>query len=265
MKRILGAIKGRTATAWMSRHLFGGLMASTGFVMKGPRLPDVKYRASYAGRPVVVRWRDWPAIREVFIEEEYRIVAACLKGRERPVVLDVGANIGTFSLYVLSLFSKAIVHAYEASASTCAIVRETKKLNPGMDWHVHHAAAWGGDGTVSFETTAFSTGSRVSTEGKESVPARSLSSILSDVMPLSVDLMKVDIEGAEEAFLAGKAEALARVDNLIVELHPGRCNTDAVVETLRQAYPRLYLIPGRASSKPLLLATRQEFTLPLYG
>lgn len=255
--------KGLVVLAFRAMPLLGVAQALAYARAFSQRTPTV-FTAHYKGKPFRLRAGDWFSVCEVLLEHEYKVVADCLKNVERPVVLDLGSNIGAFSLYVLSQFPKAVVHGYEASLATYTLLLETQKLNAGLDWHPHYAAAWREDGTVSFETSALSTGSHVSAGGGETVPGRSLNSILADA-GAHVNVMKVDIEGAEAAFLAGQADALQNVDHLIVELHPGRCDTDAVVVTLRQAFSYLYAISGRASSKPLLLATRRGFNLPLYA
>jgi len=93
---------------------------------------------------------------------------------------------------------------------------------------------------------------------------RSLETLCQRHVGADVDLMKVDIEGAEEAAICGHERALARVANLVVELHPDLCRHDRVVASLRGSYEFLYRVPGRRSSKPLLLASRSRRPFPEY-
>ena len=69
----------------------------------------------------------------------------------------------------------------------------------------------------------------------------------------AVDLMKVDIEGSEEAFLCANPDLLRRVHHLVVELHPYLCDTGRVEEVLRDIYGTVEKMQGRSSSKPLLM------------
>jgi Methyltransferase FkbM domain len=68
-----------------------------------------------------------------------------------------------------------------------------------------------------------------------------------------VDLMKMDIEGAEDMVITENASWLAQVRVIVSELHPHYANTERIVETLRQAgfeYHRLppdpNIVPGPA-------------------
>jgi len=265
LRQWLGHYKGRLATILAARQVLSSWGEAIRFGWCGQKKSDAFYTAHYRKLPFQLRWRDWAGVREVMIENEYGIVLQCLAKQEAPVILDLGANIGAFSLYNLAHFPAAHVHAYEASATTFKLIEASRALNPLLNWHVHHAAAWHDNGTVTFENAALSTGSRVAASGGETVPARDLPTILAATGVDHIHLLKADIEGAEEALFAGHASSLSRIDHVIVELHPGRCNTDLVVETLRAAYSHVYVILGRRSSKPLLLATRQSFNLPLYA
>jgi hypothetical protein len=128
-------------------------------------------------------------------------------------------------------------------------------------------AIWKENGSVYFENKAHSTSSRIGFDGggNEVVPAINLDSLLTDYIKVTVDIMKMDIEGAEETVLTGKEALLEKVDHIIVEIHPYLCNQDHVVGVLRRAYSYLYRIPGRASAKPLILAARRPYPFPEYN
>ncbi|HRD76505.1 MAG TPA: FkbM family methyltransferase [Hyphomicrobiaceae bacterium] len=227
-------------------------------------------------RPVDLTWRgmqlaargmDWAALQEVLIENEYGALTPLLKSTPEPVVLDLGANIGTFSLFVLAHAPRARVFSYEPSAATFAVLAATAAKNPTYRWTAVQAAAWRADESVTFANAAASTAGRISGEGDERVAGRSFASIL-ETCGGTADIAKLDIEGAEEAVLADQPAALLdRIGTIVVELHPGRCDTDRVARTLMNSYGTVYAIPGRRSSKPLLLATRSAIALglPVYG
>lgn len=215
--------------------------------------------------PFKARYRDWLAIQEVIFEEEYRVVLELLEGKVRPVVVDGGANIGMFSLYLFSYFPFARVYAYEASSGAFRILNENRRLNPGLEWSVNKAAFWDSAEVLPFTNMEWSTSSRVgNSKGQcEYVQGISLEGVLRDVRT-AVDLMKIDIEGAEGRFICGNARQLENVCNLLVELHPDVCDGTALLRTLQSRWKGIYKIPGRRSAKPLLLATDEEVNLPRY-
>lgn len=224
------------------------------------------FEAQFKNLGFVFRWKDFYMVNEVLVQNEYFHVLRLLKGIERPLIIDLGANIGTFSIYLLKYFPQSKVYSYEASAETFSILNMNKNMNTALDWSVFHAAVWKEDGVISFETKEFSGGSSINSQGNEIVPAVQLSTILEKVAEKRiVNLLKIDIEGAEEAVLLSQARnLLSCVENLVIELHPMLCNTNVVVDLLKENFDYLYEVSGRMSSKPLLVATRQKTNLPFF-
>jgi FkbM family methyltransferase len=222
---------------------------------------------TWRGLSLAARGMDWPALGEVLIANEYCALTPLLRETPEPVVLDLGANIGTFSIFAFSVAPRAIVHSYEPSTGTYELLAASAALNPSYKWTTVQAAAWKADETVSFANADLSTSSRLSAGGDERVPGLSLATIL-ERCGGRADIAKIDIEGAEEAVVAdARRGVLERIRTLVVELHPGRCDTDRVAKTVTASYGTVYVIPGRQSSKPLLLATRSSVAmgLPVYG
>lgn len=261
--RALNAAKAFAAITARLAQRTGRPDKAAAFALNALRAQTSSVEFTWNGLRLAARGIDWPAVSEVLLDGEYEALTPFLLARERPVVLDLGANIGTFALFVLSRASAAQVHSYEPGGASHAVLAANARRNPGLSWTVHRAAAWSDDGEIAFENAAISTASRVVTEGgNERVPAASLATILARAGG-KADLAKIDIEGAEEALLTAGAPSLAAIETVVVEIHPDRCDVRKVVATLRQAYPRLYRIPGRKSSKPLLIATRAALDVPL--
>jgi len=198
---------------------------------------------------------DIVALEEVLLRNEYASALALLRtAGTSPVVVDLGANIGAVSAYALALHPGARVTSVEAGPDTFALLEANRAANPRLAWTTIHAAAAGEVGTRRFSCNALSTSGRVA-RGGDGVEVRALP--LSQLMPPGeVALLKVDIEGAEEDLLRGGEEDLARVNALIIELHPGLCDTSACEAIIRRSFPRIETVKGRVSSKPVLLATR---------
>src|SRR3989442_341315 len=82
-----------------------------------------------------------------------------------------------------------------------------------------------------------STVGRVHPGASWTVPAITLDSYFERHVRSRVDLLKVDVEGAEDAVLRGGKAALAAVENVVLELHPGLCDGAGVVARLRRTHP----------------------------
>jgi FkbM family methyltransferase len=60
------------------------------------------------------------------------------------VVVDVGANVGAFSLYVAS--QGYTVHSFEMQATVFRLLEMSRRVNNYHKMHLHHAALWNTSG-----------------------------------------------------------------------------------------------------------------------
>lgn len=217
----------------------------------------------YNGRPLHARRSDWFSVQEVLLDEEYAVARSLLAGNDQPLVIDGGANIGAFSLYMLAKFPNALIHAYEPSEDTFAVLAANTRERGAANWQIHRAALWKECGTVQFEMREYSTSRRIGSGGSVSVPAIDLATVMAAAGTDTVDLMKIDIEGAEGEFLIGQAEQLSRVTHVLLELHPDRTELSALIALMNQLYPHAYRVSRKGSSKPVVLWTpRGDLDLP---
>lgn len=169
-------------------------------------------------------------VREIFVHDEY-----CLDLlRPAPMtIVDVGANVGVFSLRAAELFRGVRIVACEASPWAYEQLVRNVELNPALcNIDTRHCAVVGSlnsrdidfwmDATASASSTLLESAIRDESAGQwVKVPAVSLSAVLASVT--MVDLLKVDVEGAEyEILQATPASVLAQVRRIVVEYHPLR-------------------------------------------
>jgi FkbM family methyltransferase len=192
------------------------------------------YRLRGSGASVHVRHAtpDVAALGEVFYERQYEppeAVAASLAGLGRlPAILDLGANVGYFTVDASLRFPGSRIVAFEPDRANAELMRRTLKAN-GLDAELVEAAASTADGEVPFSQGGF-TLSRIE-PGGEPVPAV-------DVLPRlpEFDLAKVDIEGGEWALLADGRFAENAPRALVLEFHTHLAPPGADAErTLTQA------------------------------
>jgi FkbM family methyltransferase len=217
------------------------------------------------GQTVIhVRPKDWCAFREIMMDDEYGLIRRVLKDTHNPVVLDLGANIGLFSAQVFSVQPKAIVHSVEAGPNTFQMLERNRGMNPSLNWRVYHYAVCDREGDIAFEEGAFSTSGHIVSKGNGlKVPGITLDRLLNGIGQ-AVDLVKMDIEGAEEGVLCSSQHSLKLIKYLIVEIHPNISGVERTVSVLANHYKHIYAIPGRRSTKPLLLASNDDQPLPLF-
>lgn len=149
-------------------------------------------------------------INEIFCEDCYRIC------RLPPLcrVIDGGANIGSFSLFVKWLRPLAQIIAIEPSAGNLGYLRRNLADNKVQGVEILPVAlgAAAGETWIGGET---SDGLRTGSRGSECVKVVTLG----DVIQEPVDLLKLDIEGAELDVIRGAGKALSMVNRVVIEYH----------------------------------------------
>lgn len=237
---------------WMAPYSGGHLAASRALVQfKTDR--KRAYPLQFGGVPFYCRSADLQAVREVLVDQEYAFLAPLLSRIERPRLLDVGAHIGTFGMWALSIVPGASILSVEADPDTYVITCKNAAAR-GDQWTVvNRAASVGENGTVRFAQDGPSMSHRVVPTGGIEIETIGLGGLL-ERMDGAVDLLKVDIEGSEEDFLAVSPNLLDQVGAAVVELHPQLCDTDRVRRVLSERYSSVEEVSGRTSSKPLLYA-----------
>ncbi len=142
------------------------------------------------------------------------------------IVIDIGANIGIFSLYAAQNGAKKI-YAYEPNRSAYDVLRRNIATNKLGDVIVPHRFAVSDfdDRTVKFElcSSPYNQILRENTnEGFEEVSTVTLETILDQNRIDSVDLLKIDYEGAEYKIVFGLKESIfLRLRDIRMEYHPG--------------------------------------------
>lgn len=166
---------------------------------------------------------DIQSIREVLVEEHYKLPF----DHEVRTALDLGANIGLWSLWMNRRCRLEKIVAVEPSGENAEVARRNFAANriPG---EVIEAAAGSEDGRACFAARRESNlgtvvGEDASATDCIEVPRMSVAGLVAR-FPGGVDLVKMDIEGAEGEVLAeGRNGWLRGVQALIVEWHPDRC------------------------------------------
>jgi FkbM family methyltransferase len=221
------------------------------------------------GRPVrcFFRWHasDLHVLREVFGLRVYA-PPPLDELRDVRVVVDLGSNIGLSPLYFSMVFPDARVLCVEPVPENVEVLRANAERN-GLAWQITPAAVAAREGSVRLYRNgwwASSSTTREVAEAREAaqhrpesmlrldpqqVPAVAIGHLLDQHGCETVDLMKIDIEGAEEdVFLRGELDWLARVSVIMLDLHAKYVRADAILEVLYRHGFRRYADRGQHSS-----------------
>lgn len=128
--------------------------------------------------------------------------------RPSDIVVDVGANIGTFTLTASGIAGAGRVTAIEAHPRIFGYLRENIALNGRGNVVAMNNAVSDAEGVVEFSDSWSDVLNRIAASGgRVKVRAARLDTLLDD---RSVDLLKIDIEGYELQALRGAPGTLAR-------------------------------------------------------
>lgn len=188
-----------------------------------------------------------------------------------PTVIDCGANVGVSCLYWKSLYPEARITAFEPDPVVYATLKANLDAFGYSDVVALQKAAWIEDTQLEFWSEG-ADGGRISdlTDTKKDlvkVDALRLRNFLNQ----EIDLLKIDIEGAEIDVVRDCADALASVKHICVEYHSftGRPQRlDELMATLAQAGFRLQLRTELVSEQPFvhsLSHSGMDLQLQIFG
>lgn len=170
---------------------------------------------------------------EIFADDAYRMDELVAGVDPDAAVLDVGGQIGSFSLALARALPQGRVHVYEASPVSAGYIRRNVGANGLTDRIAVHEAAMAGEaGTFTFVDSGTASGHNGLTMPEEmkdarsrevTVPAQSFDGAVAAARSegRSVQVVKVDVEGAEyDIVLRSSPESWADVRKVVMEYHP---------------------------------------------
>jgi FkbM family methyltransferase len=198
------------------------------------------------------------ALKGVFLDDEYAFDDVLPIPPRR--ILDLGANIGMAALALAAQFPKSEFILVEPDP------RNIKRLRCTVEWNtLQGVIATCAVGPISerlmLRTGKNPTCSALQTSQMHKLPntievaVRTVEDILAEFGWSRVDLVKVDIEGTEEALLTQNNGWLARTDALILEIHPS-CSVTAIANAI--SHYGFELRRHGTGREPVYVATRKE-------
>lgn len=210
------------------------------------RTPDSYKTTLRFGRlRFAARKEDMLAVVEVLVDGGYDTMLPYLKSIPHPpVILDCGANIGSFGLRVLKERPDARIVSIEAADDTYAVLASNQQRNPGK-WKTIHAALWQSDGHLTLnrsESSVMHTVREANIEDNDTIPARSLASIKQEFGLTKVDILKMDIEGAETTVIPASLDEMD-AGMVIIEIHKMLGDPTECCGILAEKYPYAFVCP----------------------
>lgn len=180
-----------------------------------------KYKITVADfRSFIAQYRD------IFVEEDYKF----LSNSVNPIIIDAGSNIGVSLLYFAENYKSSKIIGFEADNKIFSILKNNIKYNEINNVEVINKAVWIHDGGVNFSSDGADGSLIVMDENSSKVESIKLSSFLMKFP--RVDLLKIDIEGAEIDVIKDCENSLSMVENLFIEFHSFKSHQQSLSKIL---------------------------------
>jgi FkbM family methyltransferase len=159
---------------------------------------------------------DIPTFSQIFASNEYDMTPNI----QPKLIIDGGANVGYTTVYFANRFPEARIIAVEPEASNLEMLRQNTLLYPNVT--IIEAAVWNKHTKLAIENPEDDKWAFRVMEGETGERAvRALT--VEDIMQLTghrtIDILKLDIEGAEKEVFSDCGKWLGDVRVLMIELH----------------------------------------------
>jgi len=164
---------------------------------------------------------------EIFVQRGYAFTPM----RPAPRILDCGANIGLAAIWFAKTYPDARITAFEPGPELHSLLRANLEASGFAGVDAVQAAVWNENGEVPFGHDRADAGRIIKDHEKgRTVPALRLA----DHIGAPVDLLKLDVEGAEFEVVLDLAETgkLGQIQALICEVHALPEEADKVGELI---------------------------------
>jgi FkbM family methyltransferase len=160
------------------------------------------------------------------------------------LILDVGANCGIFSLLARRRFPDSEIYAFEPSARLKKILEENftsrnitlvPKAVTNYNGYINYFVNPQSEQTNSVVESSISEFAQAFLQ--ESVECISLSSFLHELGREKVDVLKLDVQGAESLIVKDLKENFQNIKNLIVEVVFFDENIFELIDSVRALFP----------------------------
>jgi FkbM family methyltransferase len=200
---------------YLALGIRGVLLSARSYLLEKPG--ETIASAPGIAHPIHLRLRtsDVPLLTQVILHSQYdwRLL------KPPNVIVDAGANIGLASIFFANRYPGATILAVEPAASNLPLLR--RNMAPYPNCKVVAGALWNHNATVATVPGEGEWGFRVEEDlaGNKSAAALTLDRLMQDYGIDYVDLLKVDIEGAEKEVFESSSAWIDRVGAIAIELH----------------------------------------------
>jgi len=190
---------------------------------------------------------DFGLFDEVFLSDNYPLN----EDDKIDVIFDIAANVGVSTLYFKMRYPEARVYCYEPDPDN---FKRLSTLATKLNYvKAHDIAVWSENTELTFYADPHrgSSSSAIKIRERQNqiqVQAASLDEVVQNTSENHIDILKVDIEGAEEAVFSTWKQIIP-VTYLLGEIHGDLCDADFVIDAIKKQFKTIELSPFNDGSR----------------
>ena len=152
------------------------------------------------------------AAKDIFLHRIYNLETS----KSSPVIIDGGGHIGLFTLFAKQKYPNSRITVFEPDDESWQLLNRNIQANGFKNVKVVKSGLYKHDGEISFASD-HSDGSSIFTKGK---PTSTIKVVrLSEYIETEIDLLKLNIEGAETDVIAEIEQKLPLIREIVIEYH----------------------------------------------
>lgn len=194
---------------------------------------------------------------EIFVEQIYMFTAQ----RSVPFILDCGSNIGLSIIYFKYLYPEAEIIGFEPDPEIYQLLRQNIEEFSFSNVELRSDAVWKSVDMLAFQPDG-SVGGRLRNRDVTDKFIYVQSMRLRDFLNRPIDLLKLDIEGAEYDVIVDCQEFLHHVDYIFIEYHGKPDESQKlheILEILQLAGFRYHLKDALPIKHPFIKSERNTY------
>lgn len=165
--------------------------------------------------------------KEIFFEEYYYFKTE----KKVPIIIDCGSNIGLSILYFKEKYPQSHIKAFEADKNIADYLKRNLETNNAIqNVTIYQKAVWIDNNGIEMSLEGADTGSIIGTENRQKIDSIRLKDILEKEN--EVDMLKMDIEGAEIEVIKDCEEVLNKCKRIFIEYHDYQNSKQTLSEIL---------------------------------
>lgn len=152
--------------------------------------------------------------KDIFVDGAYNFKASTAA----PLIYDCGANYGTSCLYFKSLYPECKIKAFEADPAIAGLLSKNISGNGCANVEIVDKAVWISNDGIEFGVEGADGGS-INLPGGRKIKIGSVRLKDSIESEKKIDMLKMDIEGAETEVICDCSDSLHKAENIFIEYH----------------------------------------------